>query len=249
MEGFQFPFGWRDILDIGIVTFSMYYVLSFVRGTRAIAALNGLLLLLVVYAVSSIAGLFTLTWLLEKLFSSLFLVIVILFNSDIRQALASISIKSLFKKKISGSEKIAHTLASTSIELAKNTVGALIVLEMSVPLGDIKRRGVQLDAKLSRELLFSIFNVKSPLHDGAVIISPEGRIISAGCVLPLAQMLERKHFGTRHRAALGLSEVSDAIIIIVSEERGEVTIAQAGHLSNPLTLERLERILNNALNT
>lgn len=248
MFGFdQFPITAKDILDIVVVTGCLFYLLRLVKGTRAMAAINGLFLLFVIYAVAKFIGLFTLSWLLENFFGSLFLVIVILFSSDIRQALAGISIRSLFKKKESMSDNIIQILVTTCDLLAKKRIGAIIVLEREVKLGDLLSRGVKLDALLSKELLHTIFFPNTALHDGAVIVDKHGRIVAASCVLPLTQNLERQHFGTRHRAALGLSEVSDSVVLVVSEERGEITVAQNGRLSNPLNAERLERILNNVL--
>lgn len=211
------------------------------------AAIKGLFLLFVIYAVAKFIGLFTLSWLLENFFGSLFLVIVILFSADIRQALAGLSVRSLFKKRESVSENTVQILVSTCELLARKRIGAIIVLEREVKLGDLLSRGVKLDALLSREILHTIFFPNTALHDGAVIINTQGRIVAASCVLPLTQNQERQHFGTRHRAALGLSEVSDSVVLVVSEERGEITVAQNGRLSNPLNGERLERILNNVL--
>ena len=242
----QLTVGWRDLLDILIVAVLCYYGIRFVRGTRAMAALNGLLALLALYAGAQILGLFTLVWLLQNVFSSLFLVIVILFHEDIRQALSSVNFRLLFRRKKDDHSEAIKTLASTAIWLASRRIGAIIVIERSVELGDIIEKGVQIDATLSQDLLTTIFFPNTALHDGAVIVGRGDRVIAAGCVLPLAN-LARQHFGTRHRAAIGITEVSDALAIAVSEERGEVTIAQGGRLSNPLTQERLERILTNAL--
>ncbi len=242
----QVPFGWRDAVDILLVTVFFYFVLRFVQGTRAIAALNGLFLLLLVYAGAQLAGLFTVVWLMEGLFGSLFLVLVILFQQDIRGALARMSVQSLFRRKKGANEAFIHTLVRTSTDLARKHIGAIIVIEMGMPLGDMTERGVKLDALLTQDLLSTIFFPKTALHDGAVLVNRAGRIVAAGCILPLTQM-DRQHFGTRHRAALGISEVSDAVVIVVSEERGEITVAQDGRLSNPLTGERLERILTHAL--
>lgn len=248
MFGFDhFPITIKDVLDIIVVTGCLFYLLRLVKGTRAMAAINGLFLLFFIYAAAKLIGLFTLSWLLENFFGSLFLVIVILFSADIRQALAGISLRSLFKKKESMSENIIQILVSTCDLLAKKRIGAIIVLEREVKLGDLLSRGVKLDALLSKELLHTIFFPNTALHDGAVIIDKHGRIVAASCVLPLTQNQERQHFGTRHRAALGLSEVSDSVVLVVSEERGEVTVAQNGRLSNPLNGERLERILKNVL--
>lgn len=248
MFGFSgIPINWRDALDIGIVAFLLYHGLKFVRGTRAMAALNGLFVLLLLYVAAQIIGLYTLVWLLENLFGSLFLVMVVLFHQDIRQALSSMNLRSLFRRKTEGGhDEMIHVLAQTCTALAAKKIGAIIVIEMNVPLGDMMERGVMIDAKISQDLLATIFFPNTALHDGAVIVNRHGRVVAGGCVLPLAQVA-RQHFGTRHRAALGVSEASDAIAIVVSEERGEVTVAQDGRLSNPLNLERLERILTNAL--
>lgn len=245
-EWSQIPFSWRDALDIAVVTFLLYHVIRFVRGTRAGAALNGLFVLLVLYAVAQSAGLLTLAWLLENVFGSLFLVIVILFQEDIRQALSSMSLRSLFRRRTGGNEELIRTLARSCCDLASGHVGALIVIEMTVPLGDMMEKGVKIDGMVSEDLLSTIFFPKTALHDGAVIVNRSGRVVAAGCVLPLAHVA-RQHFGTRHRAALGITEVSDAVVLVVSEERGEVTVAQNGRLSNPLNYERLERILTNVL--
>lgn len=243
----QFPITIKDILDILVVTGCFYYLLRLVKGTRAMAAINGFFLLFIIYIVAKYIGLFTLSWLLENFFGSLFLVIVILFSSDIRHALAGISLRSLFRKKEKLSNNTIEILADTCELFAKKRIGAIIVIERDIKLGDLLSRGVKLDALLSKELLHTIFFPNTALHDGAVIINKESRIVAASCVLPLTQNQERQHYGTRHRAALGLSEVSDSVVLVVSEERGEFTVAQNGRLSNPLNRERLERILNNVI--
>ena len=243
----QLTIGWRDLLDIFMVAVLCYYGIRFVRGTRAMAALNGLLALLALYAGAQFLGLFTLVWLLQNVFSYIFLVIVILFHQDIRQALSNMNFRMLFRrKKKDDHSDLVKTLGNTAFWLASRRIGAIIVIARSVELGDILEKGVKIDAVVSQDILTTIFFPNTALHDGAVIIGDDDRIVAAGCVLPLAN-LARQHFGTRHRAAIGITEVSDAISIAVSEERGEVTLAQDGHLSNPLTQERLERILTNAL--
>lgn len=243
----QLTFGWRDLLDILIVAILCYYGIRFVRGTRAMAALNGLLLLLALYAAAQVLGLFTLVWLLQNVFSSLFLVVVILFHQDIRQALSNMNFRHLFRRKSNVRTAMISTVSRTACALAARRIGAIIVIERNVALGDMTEKGVTIDAVVSQDLLATIFFPNTALHDGAVIIGHNDRITAAGCVLPLANVA-RQHFGTRHRAAIGITEVSDAISIVVSEERGEVTLAQDGHLSNPLNQERLERILANVLN-
>ncbi len=243
----QFPITIKDILDILVVTGCFYYLLRLVKGTRAMAAINGFFLLFIIYVAAKYVGLFTLSWLLENFFGSLFLVIVILFSADIRHALAGISLRSLFRKKEKLSNNTIQVLADACELFAGKRIGAIIVIERDIKLGDLLSRGVKLDALLSIELLHTIFFPNTALHDGAVIIDKAGRIVAASCVLPLTQNQERQHYGTRHRAALGLSEVSDSVVLVVSEERGEFTVAQNGRLSNPLNRERLERILNNVI--
>lgn len=243
----QLTFGWRDLLDILIVAILCYYGIRFVRGTRAMAALNGLLFLLVLFAAAQFLGLFTLVWLLQNVFSSLFLVVVILFHQDIRQALSNMNLRYLFRRKGNVRTEMISTVSRTACALAARRIGAIIVIERNMALGDMTEKGVTIDAVVSQDLLATIFFPNTALHDGAVIIGHNDRITAAGCVLPLANVA-RQHFGTRHRAAIGITEVSDAISIVVSEERGEVTLAQDGHLSNPLNQERLERILANVLN-
>ncbi len=243
-----FQIGWRNIFDIILVTICFYYLLRFVRGTRAVAALQGFLLLFIIYLFARKINLFTLSWLLENIFGSLFLVLVILFSDDIRKGLSNMTFKHLFRKRATRHETLIPELVNVSHELAKQKIGAIIVIELDVPLGDYVQRGVAINADFSKDLISTIFFPNTALHDGAVIINIDGKIKAGGCVLPLTQNLERQGYGTRHRAALGISEVSDALVIVISEERGAVTVAQEGHLSNPLTPERLERVLENVLN-
>lgn len=241
----MFIFNWRDLLDIAFVTFLLYRVFLLVKGTRAFSALIGLILLVMVYILSQYLGLYTVTWLLENLFGSLFLVIVILFHDDIRQGLASMGMRYLSWKKHVPPSTMVEDLVWVCQYFAKRRIGALIVLEGKVPLGDMMQGGVVLDAKISRELLLTLFYPNTALHDGAVILR-KGRIAAAGCILPLAQM-DRQNFGTRHRAALGAMEVSDATVLVVSEERGEVSMASKGQLRVMSGAEQLREALNNAI--
>ena len=234
---------WRDMLDIALVTLLIYRILLLIRGTRAFSALVGLVLLVAVYALSHYIGLYSLSWLLDNLFGSLFLVTVILFHDDIRQALATMGTQYLSWKKRTAPTSLVGDLVWVCQYFAKRRIGALIVLEGNVQLGDMMQGGVVLDARISRELLLTIFFPNTALHDGAVIIR-KGRIAAAGCILPLAH---RQSFGTRHRAALGATEVSDATVIVVSEERGEVSVASRGHLSVMPDAEQLRETLNNVL--
>lgn len=236
---------WRDILDVTLVTVLLYRILLLIRGTRAFAALAGLVMLVALYVASRFLWLNSLTWLLENLFSSLFLVVVVLFHEDIRQALASVGTHYMWWKKRTMSAGMVEDLVWVSQYFAKRRIGALIVLEGNVALGDLMQGGVVLDARISRELLLTIFFPNTALHDGAVIIR-KGRIAAAGCILPLAQM-DRQSFGTRHRAALGASEVSDAKVLVVSEERGEISVASKGHLTIMKDADQLRETLNNVI--
>ncbi len=243
MPGFEhIIFNWRDALDIALVALLIYQVIQLLRGSRALAVLTGLGLLTVLYFVSRQLGLYTMSWLLQYIFSSIFILIVVIFQDDIRQALGANRLFRRNELKKSGIEEVIEAC----VEMARLRVGALIVVERSMRLGDmIKREGVRLDALLSRQLLMNIFYPKAPLHDGAVVIS-SGRIMAAGCILPLA-VARGQNFGTRHRAALGITNESDAVAIVVSEERGEISVAVKGELVRSLDAARLKQVLNEVL--
>jgi uncharacterized protein (TIGR00159 family) len=235
-------FGWRDFFDIALVSLLLYQVIQLVRGSRALAVLTGLGLLTLLYFMSSSLGLYTLTWLLQHIFSSLFILIVVIFQGDIRQALGKIGTRRLFRQHELQQGGIEEVVMACQ-EMARLRVGALIVIERSMRLGDmIEREGVRVDALLSRRLLMNIFHPKAPLHDGAVIISA-GRVMAAACILPLA-VAKGQSFGTRHRAALGITQESDAVAVVVSEERGEISLAMRGELLLTPDATRLRQELN-----
>ena len=236
---------WQDLLDIALVSFLLYHVIQLLRGSRALAVVLGLGILTALYLFSRALGLSTLQWLLDHLFSSLFLVIVVIFQEDIRRALGEMGTKHLFQHKALRASSV-EDVALACEEMAKARIGALIVVERGMHLDDmIRREGVRLDARLSRQLLRNIFHPKAPLHDGAVIIS-HGRIAAAACILPLAEA-RGQNFGTRHRAALGITLETDAVAVVVSEERGEISIATNGVLSRSLDAGRLRTVLNEVL--
>jgi uncharacterized protein (TIGR00159 family) len=238
--------GWHDVVDILLVTALLYGISVRIKGTRAVTAVLGLLALTLVFFGAGSLGLYTITWLLQSFFASLFLVIVILFQQDIRMALSAIATHRFWGRGKVVNEALLDELVEASMELARGRVGALIVLERFMPLRDMmEREGVRLDARPSRELLQTIFAVNTPLHDGAVIVS-KGTITAAACILPLA-MVKRHSFGTRHRAALGITEESDAVAIVVSEERGEVSVAIKGRLTKNLDAVKLKRVLGTVL--
>jgi uncharacterized protein (TIGR00159 family) len=236
---------WQDLLDIALVSFLLYHVIQLLRGSRALAVVLGLGILTALYLFSRALGLSTLQWLLDHLFSSLILVIVVIFQEDIRRALGEMGTRHIFQHKALRASSVEE-LAWACEDMARARIGALIVVERGMHLDDmIRREGVRLDAKLSRQLLRNIFHPKAPLHDGAVIIS-RGRIAAAACILPLAEA-RGQNFGTRHRAALGITLETDAVSIVVSEERGEISIAANGVLSRNLNASRLRTVLNEVL--
>lgn len=238
-------FEWRDALDILLAAFLLYQVIQLLRGSRALTVLTGLGLLTLLYFISRSMALYTLTWLLQHVFSSLFLLIVVIFQSDIRQALGEIGTNNLFRKRALQHSAVEEVVMAC-VEMARLRVGALIVIERGTRLDDmIKREGVRVDALLSRQLLMNIFYPKAPLHDGAVLIS-KGRITAAACILPLAEA-KGQSFGTRHRAALGMTQECDAVVVVVSEERGEISVAMKGELVRSLDATRLRQVLNDIL--
>jgi uncharacterized protein (TIGR00159 family) len=245
-ELFGMEITWRVVLDIGLVGIIYYNIILLVRGTRAAAVLYGMVVVLIIYYLSDQFNLYTLSTLLGEFLSSIFLVVVILFRTDIRKALASVGTKRFWTKSQVRDDTLEH-LINAAMDMARTQTGAIIVIEKNMPLGDIVERGIEIDAKVNKELLLTIFFADTPLHDGAVIIRRD-RLVAAACILPLSSKLRgQPMYGTRHRAALGISEESDAVTVVVSEERGEVSVAMNGRLTTSLDDVRLRRVLRNAL--
>ena len=238
-------FNWQDALDIAIVTLLLYQVFQLLRGTRALAILVGLGFLGALYYFAKRYDLFTLQWIMQYIFSSFFVLIVVIFQSDIRQALGELGKHSIFTPKALRVTAM-DAVINACVEMARLRVGALIVIERHMRLEDlIKKEGVRVDALISRQLIMNIFYPKAPLHDGAAIIR-SGRIVAAGCILPLA-VAQGENFGTRHRAALGITNECDAVALVVSEERGEISVAIKGKLIRSLDANRLRQVLNEVL--
>lgn len=241
--------GWRDILDIALITLLFYNVIVMVRQTRAVTAIYGLITILAVYIFSRALGLNTLNWILEYILGSLFLLVVIVFQRDIRQALTTIGARrfwftTFFRKK--REHPTIPLICAAAEYMAQRKIGALMVIERNVPLGDTTDRGVKLDALVSTELLINLFWPNSPMHDGAAIIRDD-RIVAAGCILPLSTAVAKRDYGTRHRAALGITEETDAIVVVVSEERGAIAVSVDGKLTGTLDAVKLPRVLDSAL--
>ncbi len=221
---------WQDVIDILVVAFVIYQLISMIRGTRSIQMIAGIGVLFGVYFLAGIFDLPTLKWIMQTFLSSIFLIIIIVFQHDIRRALLRAG-KSPFHKSKGAADKDLDEIVRALFYLSKRRIGALVVIERETGLGDFIESGFQLDARLLKELLISIFMPVSPLHDGAVIIA-DGRIEHAGCILPLTQNpYINKKYGTRHRAALGLSEETDAVVLVVSEETQKISIVRQGTLT------------------
>ncbi|MBI2488032.1 MAG: TIGR00159 family protein [Deltaproteobacteria bacterium] len=235
----------QDILDIIIVALIIYYILSLIEGTRAVQMLSGLGALFVLYFVSQRWELFTLNWILGHFLSSIILIAVILFQSDIRRALTALGKNPLFLKISPGKseELVVDEIVKSTSFLANRQIGALIAIERANSLADFVEIGMRIDAWVSRELIISIFNTSSPLHDGGMIIG-RNKILSAGSFFSLATDpdLERE-LGTRHRAAIGLSRETDAIVVVVSEETGTISLASEGNLTRGLDATSLNNRL------
>lgn len=237
---------WREVLDVGLVAFVFYRLMLLVRGTRAVSVFWGLMLVVVVFFLSGQFGLLTLNWLLAQFLGSFFIVVIVLFQRDIRNALSQVGAGGLWRRSSRVREDLFSEVITAVTTMADKRVGAIIVIEKNVALGDVMDKGVALDAKVSTDLLRTIFDTHTPLHDGAVVIRGE-RIAAAGCILPLAVgVRKRASFGTRHRAALGVTEETDAVAVVVSEERGEITVAIGGRLTASLDEVRLKRVLRRA---
>lgn len=238
-------FRWQDALDILVVGFFVHQIITFIKGTRSAQMLFGLGVLVIVYFLAKLLELSALMWLMKTLLSSILLIVVIVFQQEIRRALTQVG-KSPFQKGMDVAEKDIDEIIRTAFYLSKRRIGALIVIERETGLEEFVESGFMLEANLSKELLISIFMPVSPLHDGGVIIQ-KGKIHSAGCILPLTQNpYINKRYGTRHRAAIGISEETDAVVLVVSEETQEISIAQHGALttvSDELTLSNSLRAI------
>lgn len=235
----------RDILDILIIAFLIYRILLLLMDTRAMQLVKGLLLLALVSVFARTLRFEALSWILGKFLGVMFIAIPIVFQPELRRMLEEIGKGSLWRRAISRekAQSLADEVLRALLYLQSQKIGALIVLQRSTGLKDVWQSAVKLDAEISQEVLVSIFWPGNPLHDGAVILDRE-RVIAASCFLPLSDNPDiSRWLGTRHRAALGITEVSDAISLVVSEERGEVSFAIRGHLSRGLKENQLRQLL------
>ncbi|MBU2514847.1 diadenylate cyclase CdaA [bacterium] len=224
---------WQDILDIVILSIVIYRILLMLRGTRTIQILIGFLLVGVAFYFVDLLALRGITWVLRNIFNSIVIVFIVLFQSEIKNALAQMGTKTVFPGlKHRQSLPLLDKIFSVCEHFSNSRIGALIVLEKEMGLGDYYKGATEINAEFSQQLLVSLFHTNSPLHDGAAIINGKGKIAYAGCILPISKQTDfSKKLGTRHRAALGLSEETDAAILVVSEESGRISLAWNGELT------------------
>lgn len=211
------------VIDIFIVALVLYWIMATVKGTRAERMLWGVVVIVIVYFVSLRAGLVTLHWILNNFLGSIVIFIIVVFQQDIRRALGHMG-RHFSTTETARSREVLDEIAEAVSSMSGNRTGGLIVIERSVDLGGFLDTGVDMDAKVSKELILSVFNGQSPMHDGAAVVRG-ARILKAGCILPLTEKDLAGSLGTRHRAAMGLAEETDAAIIVVSEKTGDIALA------------------------
>ena len=236
--------GWRDAVQVAVIAWGAYLVLVRVHGRRALQLVLALAVLGAAYAIAWALGLGLLTWLLGKLVLFAPVVALVAFQPELRAAVLHLThpratrlVRSL------DAEEVADEIADAAERLSRSSTGAIVAVERELPLGDYLDSGTPLSAKVSGDLLATIFTPYSPLHDGAVVIRGD-TIVGAGCILPLSQArVEDRSLGTRHRAALGLAEESDALVVVVSEETGTISLASAGRLVRDIAPSQLRDVL------
>ena len=236
-----------DIIDILVVAFIVYKILGFIRDSRAQQLVKGVLVLVAVFALSGVLHLNTINWILKNAMTVGILAVVILFQPELRRGLERMGRTGLLADRFLGDKNRAKHVVDSFVDavnaFSSTRTGALIVIEREVSLGDISENGTILNADVSAELLGNIFYKGSPMHDGAVIIRGE-KVFAAGCVLPLTSRIDiGKELGTRHRAAIGITENSDAVAIVVSEENGIISVAREGKINRFLDSKALEKLL------
>lgn len=242
-----------DVLEICIIAFVLYNIILWVQKTRAWVLLRGLIVLILCYMVAYFLDMSVILWLFNKAFGIGITVLAIIFQPELRKALEELGRKNFVTNILSFddtkereerfSDKSIQAIVKATVELAKVKTGALIIMEKNISLAEYERTGITIDSEISSQLLINIFEHNTPLHDGAVIIRND-RIVSATCYLPLSDNLGlSKELGTRHRAGVGISEVSDSLTIIVSEETGKISIAIGGKLLRNVDGELLKKHL------
>ncbi|MBG9795962.1 membrane protein [Paenibacillus dendritiformis] len=233
----------KDVIDILVVSYIIYQLLVLIRGTRAIQLLKGIFVLVIIWAVSTWFNLYTLKWLMNQMFTFGVLALVIIFQPEMRRALEQLGRGKILGRRTAVDEdetaRIIGELIKAVNYMSRRKIGALIVFERTTGLNEYTESGIAMESRLSSELLINIFVPNTPLHDGSVIVRGT-QIAAAACYLPLSENpFISKELGTRHRAAIGISEVSDAISVIVSEETGQVSLAMNGQVVRDIKEESL----------
>ncbi|WP_108671651.1 diadenylate cyclase CdaA [Peribacillus acanthi] len=240
-----------NFIDVLVVWYVIYKLLMVIRGTKAVQLLKGIFVIVVVRSLSSFFGLTTLGWLMEQAMTWGFLAIIIIFQPELRRALEQLGRGKIFARSTmqeeEEQEKLVDAIVKATAYMAKRRIGALISVERETGLSDYIETGIGLQSKVSSELLINLFIPNTPLHDGAVIIQ-NNSVAAAACYLPLSESpFISKELGTRHRAALGVSEVTDCVTIVVSEETGSISLTKNGELHRDLSQDAFKDLLTNEL--
>lgn len=248
---------WTDIVEIIIISFLVYHILVWIRDTKAWNLLKGIIVILVFLLFAALLNLSTILWIMEKIFSVGIIAVVIVLQPELRRALEQLGQKNFvaglmpFETKTSDglfSDKTINEIVKASFEMGKVKTGALIVVEKNQKLTEYERTGIAVDAVVTNQILINIFEHNTPLHDGAVLVRGD-RVVAATCYLPLSDSTRlSKELGTRHRAGVGVSEVTDSMTIIVSEETGRVSVAYEGKLTRNVDTDTLRKMLETVQN-
>lgn len=249
---------WTDVIEILIIAMGFYYIMTLVRNSRAWTLFRGILVVIIFFLLAALFQMDTILWLGGKLVNVAMIALIVVFQQELRNALEHIGSRKLWRRIIpvgltrgfepSISDNTINEIVRACFEMGAVKTGALIVIQDDVGLNEYERTGIEVDATLTRQLLINIFEKNTPLHDGAVIVSGN-RVTFATCYLPLSDNKEfPKEFGTRHRAALGISEKSDAFTIIVSEETGKVSFTRRGEITTDVTADELTAALKDLQN-
>ncbi len=249
---------WTDVVEIFIIAFLLYHIMLWIKNTRALALLKGLLVIGAFVLIAVFFKMNTILWIVTNLFSIAAIAIVVVLQPELRKALEELGRKNLFSSILTFdsskpdqgrlSDRTINEIVKACVEMGKVKTGALIVIQNEQPLNEYERTGIDVDGIVSSQLLINIFEHNTPLHDGAVIVR-ENRVTAATCYLPLSDnMALSKDLGTRHRAGVGISEATDSMTVIVSEETGKISVAYHGELSRGLDAERLKEMLRSIQN-
>ena len=239
---------WVDLIDIGIMSLIIYNIILLVQGTRSIQILLGFLAIITLFYTAKFLELKSILWVLQNLFQYIVIIIIIIFQTDIRNALANFGRAKIFKRDSNVSLVDITRIIQTVADMQQTKTGMILAFERRIGLGEYIKTGFLIDAIISSQLLLSIFQQKSPIHDGAVIVDTNFRIAASCCILPLASRADKStRYGTRHRAAIGLSELTDALILVVSEETSKISVFLENTKKENLNLDKLESILRENL--